>query len=106
MYWSRMKVRFGIVTIVIPRFSLVMFCGKPNGSQYRAWGSLVPPGLNLPIGLFRANICCPNGVNGGAVGSALPLPLPLPPGTLAPESGPAHVPDRSRFGAGRSEERR
>ena len=61
------------------------------------------PGLYSPIGLFRANICWPNGVNGGVRLSALPLPPPLPakpPGTLAPDDGPAHVPVRSRFGAG------
>src|SRR5882672_5015359 len=93
MYWSIRKVRFGTVAIVIPRISWVMFCGKPNGSQYRECGSLVPPGLNFPIGLFRANNCWPSGVNGGTTS-------PFCRGAPEPEDGPAHVPVRSRFGAG------
>src|SRR6185503_21295307 len=88
-----MNVRLGSVVMVIPRISWVMFWGKPNGSQYRECGSLVPPGLNLPIGLFRANNCLPKSVIGGTTS-------PFCRGAPEPDDGPAHVPVRSRLGAG------
>ena len=90
---GRSKVRFGNVVIVIPRISWVMFCGTPNGSQYRECGSFVPPGLYLPIGLARSYNCLPSGVSGAGT-SFFCLGAP------APDDGPAHVPVRSRFGAG------
>src|ERR1700680_5310617 len=90
-----MNVRFGTVVIIIPRISLVMFCGNPNGSQYRKWGSFVPAGLYSPMVLFMENNCWPKGVIGGALGSCA-----FPRGTAMPELGPAQVPVRSSLGAG------
>jgi hypothetical protein len=86
-------VRLGDVVTVIPRISFVMFCGKPNGSQYRVCGSFVPAGLYFPIGLFRSNNCLPSGVSGGTTSGFCR-------GAPEPDDGPAHVPVRSRFGAG------
>src|SRR5258705_5591885 len=93
MFWSIRKVRFGTVAMVIPRISWVMFWGNPNGSQYRVCGSLVPPGLYFPIGLFRSYNCFPSGVSGAGTS-------PFCRGAPEPDDGPAHVPERSRFGAG------
>src|SRR5579884_1489832 len=82
-----------IVPICSPRISSIAARGKPKGSQVRKFGSFVPAGLNLPMGLFCAKSFWPMGVNEGA--SVLTLV-----GTPDPESGPAHEPLRSCTGAG------
>src|SRR5579872_4759703 len=91
-----MNVRVGVDMIVMPRFSSVMFCGNPYGSQYRTWGSFVPAGLYFPMGLFMENNCWPKAVIGGPIGSIVFVPF----GTAIPELGPAQLPLRSRMGAG------
>src|SRR5258706_16290131 len=69
------------------------FNGKPSGSQNLAVGSLVPAGPNRPMGFRSPMIFWPSGVSDG-LSAAAPL------GIASVDPGPAHVPDRSRFGAG------
>src|ERR1700733_9914465 len=89
-----MIMRFGIVPKESPLISSSALRGTPNGSHDLTVGSLVPAGLNFPRGLLALNNCCPNGV---ILGFSAPPPES---GTPAPDRGPAHVPLRSRLGAG------
>jgi len=86
-------MRSGIVVNEIPLISSTSARGNANGSQVLTNGSLVAAGLNFPRLLRSLNALCPKGVSEGISPS-------LKSGTPAPERGPAHVPFKSRTGAG------
>src|SRR4051812_11385476 len=85
-------MRCGIVAKAIPLISSVALRGKPKGSHVLTVGSLVPAGLNFPIGLFCSSNSFPSAVSDG--GSPL-----SPSGTPPPARGPPHDPLRSCWGA-------